>query len=134
MPRAGGVFSYLGGELPGCGRDARARAGGIAAAGPGVCAVGLVAAWSTSAVIAAGKSAADSCAGCVVMTGSASGSAPGALSVAVAALRWAQPLSSLPMPSASCCFACSSPVAWAMPSMQTARSAIAWCRRGKMAR
>ena len=56
------------------------------------------------------------------MTGSASGSAPGALSAAVAALTWAHPLSSLPMPSASCCFACSSPVAWAMPSMQTARS------------
>src|SRR6266704_5717815 len=70
----GNLFSYLAGELPGCGLDARVRAGEITAGGPDGCTGGLVAAWSTSAVIAAGKSAADSCAGCVVMAGSASGS------------------------------------------------------------
>src|SRR4249919_2305056 len=90
----GNLFSYLAGELPGCGLDARVRAGEIAADGPDGCTRGLVAAWSTSAVIAAGKSAADSCAGCGVMAGSASGSSPGRLSMAPAALTLAQPLSS----------------------------------------
>ena len=65
------------GSCPDAGGMRRARAGEIAAAGPGACGVGVVAAWSTPAVIAAGKSAADSRAGCVVMTGSASGSLPG---------------------------------------------------------
>src|SRR5260370_41558603 len=73
----GNLFSYLAGELPGCGLEARVRAGEIAAAGSDGCTGGLVADWSTSAVITAGKSAADSCAGCGVMTGSASGSLPG---------------------------------------------------------
>ena len=36
--------SYRGAELPGCGRDARVRAGEIAPAGPGACGVGVVAA------------------------------------------------------------------------------------------
>src|ERR1035441_8775857 len=72
----GNLFSYMAGELPGCGLDARVRAGEIAAGGPDGCTGGLVAAWSTSAVIAAGKSAADSCAGFGVMAGSASGSSP----------------------------------------------------------
>src|ERR1700691_2993332 len=70
----GNLFSYLAGELPGCGLGVRVRAGEIAAGGTDGCTGGLVAAWSTSAVIAAGKSAADSCAGCGVVAGSASGS------------------------------------------------------------
>src|ERR1039457_1472110 len=110
----GNPFSYLAGELPGCGLDAGVRAGEIAAGGPDGCTGGLVAAWSTSAVIGAGKSAADSCAGCGVMTGSASGSSPGRLSMAPAALTVAQPLSSLLTTSASCRFACSCPVASGM--------------------
>jgi len=57
----GNLFSYLAGELPGCGLDARVRAGEIAAGGSDCCTGGLVAAWSTSAVIAAGKSAAERC-------------------------------------------------------------------------
>src|ERR1039457_5218765 len=59
----GNPFSYLAGELPGCGLDARVRAGEIAAAGPDGCTGGLVAAWSTSAGIGAGKSAAGRCGG-----------------------------------------------------------------------
>jgi hypothetical protein len=40
----GNLFSYLAGELPGCGLDARVRAGEIAADGPDGCTGGLVAA------------------------------------------------------------------------------------------